>query len=147
MAEAHSRDIAGAVACAVMVALGAATWVAAGEFSDLGAVFPRTIGGLLVAFGVVWLLLFALGRTRAAPALEGAHWRRAAVAGVMLAWAFALAPLGFLPASAAACTVLLLVSRHGRWSLPALLGQALATALLLIGLYVLFQHVLRVPLP
>lgn len=141
------RDWAGAVGCAVLVLLGSGAIVAAREFSDLGAVFPRTIGALLVVFGLVWLGLFARGRTRAQAALEGSSWRRAGVAITMLAWAFALPPLGFLPASAAACAALLLLSRHGRWTLPALLIQALATGLLLVGLYVLFQHVLRVPLP
>ena len=141
------RDVAGAAGSAVLMTLGAASFVAAKEFSDLGAVFPRTIGALLVAFGAVWLVLFALGRTRAAAPLEGSITRRAGTAAVMLAWAFALPPLGFLPASAAACAVLLLLARHGRGSMAALLAQALATALLLLGLYVLFQHVLGVPLP
>lgn len=141
------RDVAGAAGSAVLMALGAASFVAAKEFSDLGAVFPRTIGALLVAFGAVWLVLFALGRTRAAAPLEGSMARRAGTAAVMLAWAFALPPLGFLPASAAACAVLLLLARHGRGSMAALLAQAVATALLLLGLYVLFQHVLGVPLP
>jgi len=141
------RDVAGAIACVALVAIGIASIVAAQDYSDLGAVFPRTIGALLVAFGVVWLALFALGRSRASPALGGSHWRRGAAAAVMLAWAFALGPLGFLPSSAAACGLLLLIARHGRGSLGALLGQAVATAALLAGLYVLFQHVLRVPLP
>ncbi|RVT53814.1 tripartite tricarboxylate transporter TctB family protein [Rubrivivax albus] len=151
MPESHTpqagRDWAGAAGCAVLIVLGAAAFMAAREFSDLGAVFPRTIGALLVVFGGVWLVLFAMGRTRAQAALEGSSWRRAGVAITMLGWAFALPPLGFLPASAAACGALLLIARHGRWTLSALLVQGLATGALLIGLYVLFQHVLRVPLP
>ena len=146
MAETR-RDVTGAIGCAVLMALGAASFVAAKDFSNLGAVFPRTVGALLVAFGAVWLLLFALGRTRAAASLEGSMARRTGTALVMLAWAFALPPLGFLPASAAACGALLLLARHGRGALPVLLMQALATALLLVGLFVLFQHVLGVPLP
>jgi hypothetical protein len=146
MAE-HRRDVAGAVGSAVLVALGVASFVAAREFSDLGAVFPKTIGALLVVFGALWLVLFAIGRTQAAAPLEGSMPRRAATAAVMLAWAFALPPLGFLPASAAACAALLLLARHGRGSKATLLVQAVATALLLLGLYVLFQHALAVPLP
>ena len=41
-----------------MVCVGAAAFWAANDYSPLGSVFPRAIGGMLVAFGVTYLILF-----------------------------------------------------------------------------------------
>lgn len=61
--------------------------------------------------------------------------------------AFALEPLGFLPASVAAQAALLLIAQHERWTLARLLAYALSTGLVLVFLYLLFKQVLKVPLP
>lgn len=50
-------DIPGAIGSALMVLLGAGAIWAARDYSDLGAVFPRTVGALLVALGSVYILL------------------------------------------------------------------------------------------
>jgi hypothetical protein len=141
------RDVGGAIGSVVFIAIGAAALWHAGEFSMLGAVFPRGIGGLLIALGVAYLVLFALGRTRAVAPLEGSLVRRVGVAGVMLGWAFALVPLGFLGSSALAFVLLLAIANHERWTARRLLLYPLSGALLLGGLYVLFKIVLLVPLP
>lgn len=146
MAETRA-DLPGAVGSALMVLVGAGAIWAARDYSDLGAVFPRTVGALLIALGVVYIVLVALGRTRRGAAAEGSFARRALVAVTMLAWGFALDPLGFLPASAAAMAALLLVAHHGRWTLRAALVSVLATAAVLGLLYTLFKHALQVPLP
>ena len=69
MSEARA-DIPGAIGSALMIGVGAAAFWAAADYSPLGSVFPRTIGGMLVALGVVYLTLVALGRTRRAAAPE-----------------------------------------------------------------------------
>ena len=46
-----STDLRGALGSAAAMALGAAAIWAARDFSELGAVFPRTVGALLVALG------------------------------------------------------------------------------------------------
>lgn len=140
-------DLPGAIGSAIMVAIGGAAIWAARDYSDLGAVFPRTVGALLIALGLVYIALVALGRTRRAGAVEGSTLRRSLVAIVMLAWGFALGPLGFLPAGAAAMAALLLIAHHDRWTLRTALAYGLSTALVLGLMYTLFKHGLQVPLP
>ncbi len=142
-----TRDLAGAIGSALLVLLGAVAFSQAADFSDLGAVFPRAIGGLMVMLGVAYLVLFALGRTQASTPVQGSNLRRAGVAAVMLAWAFMLGPLGFLLSSALAFALLLLVANHDRWTLRSSVIYGLAGATLLLGLYALFKLVLQVPLP
>ncbi len=147
MNEPKRPDIAGAVGCVLAIALGAAAWWAARDFSPLGSVFPRTVGALLIALGVLYLVFVALGRTKRAAALEGANVRRAGLAAVMLGWGFALGPLGFLPSSAVAMALLLVIAHHGRWTPRVVLLHGGSVGFVLIGLYALFKLALQVPLP
>ncbi len=140
-------DLPGAIGSGIMVLIGAAAIWAARDYSDLGAVFPRTVGALLIALGIVYIALVALGRTRRAATVDGSSLRRALVAGVMLAWAFALGPLGFLPAGAAAMAALLLIAHHDRWTLQTALAYGFSAAAVLGLLYALFKLALKVPLP
>lgn len=140
-------DLPGAVGSVLLIAVGAAALFYSAEFSDLGAVFPRAIGGLLVALGCLYTVLVALGKTQAAPNLAGSHARRFGVAAVMLGWAFALPALGFLISSAIAFALLLLLAQHERWTPRTVLLYGAVGALVLVGLYVLFKLVLQVPLP
>jgi putative tricarboxylic transport membrane protein len=146
-AERPQRDTPGAIGSAGLVALGITALVLSADFSDLGAVFPRAIGGLMVALGSLYLVLFALGRTRRGAAPDGSNLRRAGVAVVLLGWAFALVPLGFLASSAIAFVLLLMLANHDRWTLRTVLLYGGAGALLLLGLYALFKLALLVPLP
>ena len=147
MTERHPGDLAGVIGCGLMAAVGAGSFWVAGEFSALGSVFPRTVGALMVALAAVYLFFFAVGRTLRAVPLQGSNLRRGAAAAVMLAWGFALGPLGFLPSSAAAMAALMAIAHHDRWSLRKALTYGLAAALVLGGLYGLFKHLLLVPLP
>ena len=144
---ATQRDTPGAIGSALMIAVGAAALVASRDYSMLGAVFPRTIGGLMVAMGVLYLVLYAMGRTRRGAPAAGSNLRRAGVAAVMLGWAFALVPLGFLASSAIAFVLLLMLANHDRWTPRTVLLYGGAGALLLGGLYLLFKQALQVPLP
>lgn len=140
-------DVPGAIGSALMVLLGAGAIYAARDYSDLGAVFPRTVGALLIALGIVYILLVVLGRTRRIAGSDGSALRRTLVAIVMLGWGFALGPLGFLPSGAAAMAALLLIAQHERWTLRTALLYGLSTSVILVGMYFLFKQVLQVPLP
>ena len=140
-------DIPGAVGCVLMMIIGVLAVYHAREFSDLGAVFPRAIGGLLVALGALYIVLTALGRTRRAAAPGGSHARRAGVAVVMLAWGFALPTLGFLASSAVAMFLLLLLAQHERWTPARALLYPGAVLAVLGAMYALFKLALQVPLP
>lgn len=137
-------DIPGAIGSALMVLLGAGAIWAARDYSDLGAVFPRTVGALLVALGCVYILLVLIGRTRRATGSDGSSMRRTLVAVVMLAWGFALGPLGLLPSGAAAMAALLLIAQHERWTLRTALLYGLSTSVILVGMYALFKLALQV---
>lgn len=141
------HDWPGALGSALAIAIGGGAIWAAGDFSDLGSVFPRTIGGLMVALGSVYIAFTLLGKTRRAASLDGSFVRRAGVAVVMLGWAFGLGPLGFLGASAAACAALLVIANHDRWTLRMALIYGASTAFVLASLYLLFKIILLVPLP
>jgi putative tricarboxylic transport membrane protein len=143
----HRADRIGAAGSAVAIALGVAAFWGARDFSDLGAVFPRSVGALLVVLGSAYIALTLLGRTRRIDALGGSSVRRAATALVMLGWAFTLGPLGFLASSAAAMAALLVIAHHDRWTPRRAVAYAGACALVLIGLYSLFKFALQVPLP
>ena len=140
-------DIPGAIGSALMVLLGAGAIWAARDYSDLGAVFPRTVGALLVALGCVYILLVLIGRTRRATGSDGSSMRRTLVAVVMLAWGFALGPLGLLPSGAAAMAALLLIAQHESWTLRTALLYGLSTSVILVGMYALFKLALQVLLP
>lgn len=79
----HRADIPGAIGSVLMLAVGAAAFWAADDYSSLGSVFPRAIGALLVALGATYLVLVAMGRTRRAPAPEGSNLRRAGVSALL----------------------------------------------------------------
>ena len=142
-----SPDLRGALGSAAAMALGAVAIWAARDFSDLGAVFPRAVGALLVALGALYIGLTLAGRTQRVAALGGSHVRRAAAAVTLLAWAFTLGPLGFLARSAAAMAALMVIANHEHWTLRRAVLYAAFSALLLIGLYSLFKIALQVPLP
>jgi hypothetical protein len=147
MAERSRSDLAGAAGSVMAVAVGATAFLAARDFSSLGAVFPRAVGALLVVLGALHLILVALGRTRHGAPLDGSTARRALAAAVMLGWGFALGPLGFLPASAPAMAALVAIAHHGRWSARQAVLFGAAAAGVLLALYALFKHALLVPLP
>ncbi len=147
MADRPRPDILGAIGSGLMVLIGAGAIWAARDYSDLGSVFPRTVGALLVALGIVYIVLVTMGRTHSVAGEPGSAIRRWLVAIVMLSWGFALGPLGFLPTGVAAMTSLLLISHHDRWTLRTALAYGIATAVVLGLLYVLFKHALQVPLP
>lgn len=147
MTEARNRDLPGAIGCVMLIAVGIAAIAFSGDFSALGAVFPRTIGGLLIGLGMLYLLFVARGRTKTPTGVEGSTPRRVGVAIVMLGWAYALEPVGFLISSAVAFALLLLIAQHDGWTLRRALVYGLSGAVVLGSLYALFKILLLVPLP
>lgn len=146
-ARSSSPDVAGVVGCLILIATGIAAIVYSQDFSVLGSVFPRAIAGLMIGLGIVYIVLALMGRTTASEAPEGSRTRRVGVALVMLAWVVALGYVGFLVSSAVAMLVLLVIANHERWSARNVLVYGLVCALVLGGLYAVFDIALQVPLP
>lgn len=141
------RDVPGLIGCGLAIGLGVAAIATSGDFSSLGAVFPRAISGLMIVFALGYIAL-ALRRPLPKPAAgPGSALRRIGTVVVLLGWAFALQPVGFLASSVCASTALLLLAQHDRWTLRSVLLCSLFTALVVGGLYTLFRFILQVPLP
>jgi hypothetical protein len=145
--SATGRDWPGAIGSVIAIAIGAASLWHSGEFSPLGAVFPRTVAVLMIALGLLYIVFTLRGRTERGPRIDGSHARRVGVMAVLLGWAFTLEPMGFLPASAVAFVLLLALANHDRWTARRFVVYGVAGAVVLGGLYGLFKHLLQVPLP
>lgn len=147
MPETWKRDTPGITGCAIAIALGVGTLIGSRDFTDLGAVFPRTIGGLMIVFGLLYIVLALRKPVPQARPEAGSNPRRFATMVVMLAWAFALQPVGFLFTSVCASVALLLIAQYDRWTARTAWIYALSTAVVVSGLYALFRVILQVPLP
>ena len=131
----------------IVIGIGWAAVAATAEYSELGALFPKTVGALMVALGFVYLVQTLMGRSGASAPADGSNLRRFLLMAVMLGWSFSLEWLGFLPSSAAAQAALLLIAQHVRWTFKKALTYGVSTAFVLLALYALFKHALQVPLP
>lgn len=147
MRDGWQRDVPGIVGCVIAAVVGAAAIATSGDFSSLGAVFPRTIAGLMIVFALMYIVLAVRRPMPPTRPEAGSTPRRVGTIGVMLAWAFALQPVGFLFSSVCASTALLLLAQYDPWRPRTAIGYALATAVVIGGLYALFRFVLQVPLP
>lgn len=147
MSSPPKRDTPGIVGSAILVAIGAAAFYFAKDFSALGSVFPRTIGAAMILFAGSYLVLALVRPGPPKPVEQGSALRRAALFGVMLAWSLLLERVGFLSTSIAAFTAILFIANYDRWTARRAVTYAVASALLLGGLYAVFRFVLQVPLP
>jgi putative tricarboxylic transport membrane protein len=140
-------DLASKIACIGFIVLGVAAISVTGDFSPLGSVFPRTISALMIFFSCLYLVLSWLNPSAAQPKETGSNLRRAVAAFIMVTWAFALVPVGFLLSSVVAFVLLLVTAHYGSWTPRIALFYAGGATLLLGSLYLLFKVVLQVPLP
>lgn len=147
MHKAPATDIASTVACIAFIGIGIAAFSVTGDYSPLGSVFPRTISALMIFLSGLYLVLSWLKPAAARRHEAGSRIRRAAVAIIMLAWAFAMAPVGFLFSSVVAFALLLVTAHYGSWTPRIALIYAGGATLILSSLYLLFKVALQVPLP
>ena len=140
-------DLASAVSCLALIAIGLAAMYWANNFSTLGAVFPLVVSGLMVALSCLYLVMTWLRPTARRTHEAGSGIRRFGVMVVMLAWAFLLEPLGFLVSGIVAFAALLVVAHFDRWTARIVLLYGLAGVVVLGTLYSVFKFALQVPLP
>lgn len=138
----------------VSVALGLATIIiAAGalwfsrDMSMLAAVFPRTIGILLLIFGSCLAIQAMRGRERVQSQAKG-HWRRQlTLVVIVLAWSLTLKWLGFLISSVLASVLLMGIAHFHAWSLRRVVVYLVTLLVIIAAFYGLFAGLLNVPLP
>ena len=145
-------DLPGAAVALSFLAVGLyAVWTSF-AMTALGAIFPRTIGGALMALSVIQIGLSLFGRGGQASG-EGreASWdgltRRLGLAFVMIAWAVLFPVIGFVVTSIVAATALIVLAEHERPSLLTWLVR-IAVVLAMVGaFYWLMVRVLYIPMP
>ena len=145
--ETHARDIRGIIASIGVIAVGVVVIGATGEFSMLGAVFPRATATLMIVMAVIYIIFALRPRPATTQADGGSQWRRFAMFGVMLAWALLLKPVGFLTTSLVCYAIALTISNYDRWTPRMALIYCGSGAAIVVGLYLLFSRVLDVSLP
>lgn len=145
--ETHVRDVRGIIASIGVIVIGLVVINAAGEFSMLGAVFPRATATLMIVLAVTYIIFALRPRPVTTQSAGGSQWRRVAMFGVMLAWALLLKPVGFLTTSLVCYMAALLISNYDRWTPRMALIYCASGAGVVVGLYLLFSRVLDVSLP
>jgi hypothetical protein len=147
MIETPRRDIAGIAGSAFFIVIGVLAILGAREFSPLGAVFPRTIAAAMIISALAYIALALLRPQAPAARAIGSRWRRGALIGVLLAWAFLFEHVGFLVTSMAAYAAILVIANYDRWTPRSAFVYTAVGAVVLGGLYAIFRFLLQVPLP
>lgn len=145
------RDWTGAAVALGFAAVGGYAVSGSLAMTPLGAIFPRTIGVVLVALAVFQALRCLMGRGGASTLEDGARGgstaRRAALAAVMLVWVLAFPRIGFLVTSLVAGSLLMVIAEFDALT-PRLLTLRLAIVAAMVGLfYWLMVSVLYIPMP
>lgn len=145
-------DLPGALVAFIFLAIGLyVVWVSFG-MTMLGAIFPRTIGGILVGLSLFQCALSLAGRGGQQSGEGGeSGWeglsRRLGLAGVMVVWALLFPLIGFVVTSAVAGIALIFIAEHER-PRPATWLLRVAIVALMVGFfYWLMVRVLFIPMP
>lgn len=150
--NAGRSNVAAALVALGFAGVGLYAIVASLEMSMLGAIFPRTIGAILIALSLIQAGLALSGRggqqsgEGADTSLDGMG-RRAALIVTMVAWALLFPVVGFLSTSLAASMALLFIAEHDppsqRWTLVRF-GSVIGMVLVF---YWLMVRILNIPMP
>ncbi len=140
-------DVRGIAGSAIAIAGAAAAWYYAKDFSDMGAVFPRTLSAILAILGVLYIVMAVLRPEPQRAHAPGSNVRRVGLVAVMVAWSALIEPVGFLTTSIGCYAAILALANYDRWTPRLAVTYAVAGAAVLGGLYAIFRFVLEVPLP
>lgn len=144
-----SRDIAGTIAAALFIVLGAAAWWDTTGMADPDSfVFPRTVIVLMVGFSLLLILRNLLrGGGQHHLSTEGSWPRRVGLVAVMLGGALSMPLIGFLPAGIVVFLAIMLLAMYDPWQGARRFVFPLVGIAIVVAFFVLFAEVLRVPLP
>ena len=148
------KDLSGAVGSAFLGAVGLYVFVTSFGLSTMAAMFPRTIGAVLVILALVQIAAALTGRS--AKAVEAGSsvadqaeglGRRLVLLATMIGWALLFPVIGMFVTSLAACTILMFTAQfgspsHGRRAVH--LGVAFG---MVVIFYLLMSEVLNIPMP
>jgi putative tricarboxylic transport membrane protein len=147
--RAGSRDLAGSIAAALFILIGAAAWWDTASMADPDSyVFPRTVIVLMVGFSLLLIvrnLLYGGGQHHLST--EGSWPRRIGLVAVMLGGASAMPLIGFLPAGIIVFLAIMMLAMYDPWQGARRLVFPLVGIAIVVAFFILFAEVLRVPLP
>jgi hypothetical protein len=143
------RDLPGTLIAAAFILIGALGWWDTTDMSDPDSyVFPRTVIALMIAFSLLLILRNLLyGGGRHHLSMAGSWPRRLGLVAVMLLGALAMPLVGFLPSGIAVFLAIMLLAMYDPWNGYRRLVFPLVGLAIVVGFFVLFSEVLRVPLP
>ena len=96
----------------------------------------------MILFGGLSIVVALVRPRPPSPGQKGSPALRAALVGLMLAWALLLERVGFLTTSVAEVVAILLIANYDRWTPRRAVGYAVAATLNLGGLYAVLRLVL-----
>lgn len=149
--ETRHPDWTGALAALGFASLGAYAVAESLAMTPLGAIFPRTIGAVLIGLSVLQIARCLLGRGGSTVLEEGETGgsapRRLALAVVLVLWVLLFPVIGFVVTSLAAALALMAIAEFETHTLRAIvLRVCIVTAM--VGLfYWLMVRVLHIPMP
>jgi hypothetical protein len=143
------RDLPGTLIAAAFILIGALGWWDTTDMSDPDSyVFPRTVIALMIGASLLLILRnLVTGGGRHHRSAEGSWPRRLGLVAAMLLGALAMPLVGFLPAGAAVFLAILALAMYDPWTPCRRVVFPLVGLAIVVGFYVLFSEVLRVPLP
>jgi predicted outer membrane lipoprotein len=146
---APGRDLPGTLIAVAFVIIGALAWWDTTDMADPDSyVFPRTVVVLMIGFSLLLILRnLVYGGGRHHRSTAGSWPRRVGLVAVLVAGALAMPLVGFLPAGAAVFLALLALAMYDPWTPYRRIVFPLVGLAIVVGFYVLFSEVLRVPLP
>jgi hypothetical protein len=145
------RDWPGTVTALIFAGLGGYAVSGSLWMTPMGAIFPRTIGLILIVLAAIQAMRCHTGRGGASQLEEGTTGgsvgRRAGVAAVVLLWALLFPVIGFIVTGFLAVVALMLLAEFDPIT-PRQLSIRLGIAAVMVGLfYWLMVAVLYVPMP
>jgi putative tricarboxylic transport membrane protein len=152
MTSRTAPDLTGAAVALAFAALGGFAVVESLGMTTLGAIFPRTVGGVLIGLSLVQFGLALTGRGGQSSG-EGSDTghegmeRRIALIVVMIAWALLFPVIGFVVTSVVAGIALLFIAEHERPSPLGRLVRIAAVIAMVAAFYWLMVVVLFIPMP
>ena len=137
------------VMAALFIAIAAITLWDTTSYTDADSyVFPRTVAAALIAFSLVLILQWLLGRqSPSEPQAAGSTPRRITLVVAMLAATLAMPWIGFLVSGVLAFAAILLIAMYDPWTRFRTIIYPIAGLTIVVGFYLLFKEVLQVPLP
>ncbi|WMS44619.1 tripartite tricarboxylate transporter permease [Acuticoccus sp. MNP-M23] len=146
----RGRDVPGMVICAAFVGVGVLILLGTQSLSPLGAVFPSTIGVILIVLSLAFIALGLAGRTPVAVPAAGSGGgpaRRIGLGAIMLAYVVLLPVIGFFVTSLAAFFATMVVADYDRPGLKTWLIWATTGVTIVAGFWWLMANVLLLRMP